>query len=205
MTRFTGKLLIGVGLILLGLLGSGCDTDHHYSGSVYDPPLSLADFELQDMNQQPFHLRDVQGNVVLLFFGYTFCPDVCPLTLADVKTALTDFEGRERVKVIFITVDPDRDTPESMRDYLSHFDPEFIGLTGDYAKIQEVMKPFGAYAEKEEVSGSAAGYLVNHTARVYLVSPQQELLLTYPFGFEPDDLRADLAYLLENSETQTAQ
>ncbi len=201
MKRYKTTSFIALMLLLLGLLSSACASTYEYSGTVFDPPLALTDFELQDMNEQPFHLSDVQGDVVLLFFGYTFCPDVCPLTLADVKTALVDFDQRDRVKVIFVTVDPDRDTPEAMRDYLGHFDPEFIGLTDDYAKTQEVMKQFGAYAEKEKVSNSAAGYLVNHTARLYLINPQQQLLLTYPFGFEAEGLQADLAHLLANSGT----
>jgi protein SCO1/2 len=80
---------------------------------------------------------------------------------------------------------------------MAAFGPEFIGLTDDFAKVEEVMKPYGAFAQKEEVSDSAAGYLVSHTARLYLVTPNGELLLTYPFGFESEDLQSDLEYLLQ--------
>jgi len=187
-----------VALTLLG--GAGCQPfsfGYKFKGTQFDTPIPVPNFELVDSNNQPFHLKDVAGNVALVFFGYTFCPDVCPLTLVDVKTAMNKLEGKEKVKVIFITVDPDRDTPEAMRGYLDNFDPEYIGLTGDYEQIQQVMKPFGAFAQKEEVSESAAGYLVSHTARLYLINPNQELILTYPFGFEADDLRSDLTHLLQ--------
>jgi protein SCO1/2 len=180
----------------LMLFGAGCASAYEYKGSVLEPPLPIPDFELNDTNNQSFHLSDVESDITLIYFGYTFCPDVCPLTLADVKTALTNLEGRERVKLIFITVDPERDTPEVLARYLNAFDPEFIGLTDDFEKIEAMMKPFGAYAEKDETTDSAAGYLVSHTARLYLVNPQRELLMTYPFQFEPEDLRSDLAYLL---------
>jgi protein SCO1/2 len=191
------KKWFAVFVFLLMAIGfGGCASEYVYGGTVFDPPLELEDFELMDTSRQPFHLSDIKGDIALVFFGYTFCPDVCPLTLADVRTALSEIENRERVKVIFVSVDPERDTPEDVRKYLDAFDTAYIGLTDDYAKTEEVMQQFGAYAEKEEVSESAAGYLVNHTARLYLINPEQQLFLTYPFGFSPDDLRDDLAHLL---------
>jgi len=186
-------------LALAAVAGAACASKYEYAGTLFDPPQPLADFELLDTGQQPFHLSDVRGNVVLLFFGYTFCPDVCPTTMAEVKNVLANFKDRDRVKVVFITVDPDRDTPAALRQYLDNFSPNFIGLTDDYAKIQQVMQPFGAAAQKQKVSNSAAGYLVNHTARLYLITPQQQLLLTYPFGFDPAGLRRDLARVLAQS------
>jgi protein SCO1/2 len=117
--------------------------------------------------------------------------------MVDVKEALAGLEGRERVHVIFISVDPERDTPEVLERYVNAFDPGFTGLTDDFGKTREVMKAYGAFAEKEEVADSAAGYLVSHTARLYLVNPQRELIMTYPFGFEPDGLHDDLTYLLQ--------
>ncbi len=190
-------LIIVMGFIILG---TGCQAfapAYEYKGAVLDPPSPLPDFELKDTNEEPFHLSDVEGNITLVYFGYTFCPDVCPLTMWDVKKALKDLEGNENVKVIFISVDPERDTPEVLERYLTVFGSDYIGLTDDFEKIETVMKPFGAFAEKEDVSDSAAGYLMSHTARLYLVSSEQELLLMYPFGFESDDLRSDLIYLLQ--------
>ena len=185
--------------VLLGLtvFGAGCSS-YEFKGAQLDPPMAVPDFELTDTNNQPFHLSDVEGNIALVYFGYTFCPDVCPLTLWDVKQALADFEGKDRVKVIFVSVDPERDTQEALAKYLSGFDSDYIGLTDDFDKVEAVLEPFGAFAEKEEIEGSAAGYLVNHTARLYLLNPEQEIMLMYPFGFEPEDLRSDLTYLLQD-------
>ncbi len=185
------------GLVLLSVSCRAFGSTYQYKGSVLDPPAPLPDFELLGTDGQPFHLSDVEGDIALIYFGYTYCPDVCPLTMADVKKALADLEGKERVHIIFISVDPERDTPEVLARYMNAFGPEFTGLTDDFEKVQAVMKPYGAFAEKEAVTDSAAGYLVSHTARLYLVSPNRELLLTYPFGFEPEDLRSDLAYLLQ--------
>lgn len=193
-------LWIGATLIGLAIVGVGCGafaSGYEFKGAVLEPPTSLPDFELKDTNEQPFHLSDVNGEIALVYFGYTFCPDVCPLTLWDVKKALADLEGRDKIKVIFISVDPGRDTPQVLGRYLSGFDSNYIGLTDEMENIEQVMKPFGAFAEKEEVADSAAQYLVSHTARLYLINPEQELLLMYPFGFEPDDLRSDLSHLLE--------
>lgn len=192
--------VLSLGLVLL--FSAGCQTyasTVQYKGSALDPPLSLPDFELMAANGQPFQLSELEGDIALVFFGYTYCPDVCPLTLADVRSVLGDLRaGRERVRVIFISTDPERDTPEVLSKYLAAFDPEFIGLTDDFAKVQEVMKPFGAFAEKTEVSDSQAGYLVSHTARLYLVDlKNREILLIYPFGFKPEDLKMDLTHLLQ--------
>jgi protein SCO1/2 len=186
-------------LIGLAVVAAGCQafaSAYQYKGSVLEPAAPLPDFELMAATGQPFHLSDVKGDIVLIYFGYTYCPDVCPLTMADVRQALSGLEGRERVHVIFISVDPERDTPEVLSRYLAAFDPSFIGLTDDFEQVKEVMKPYGAFAEKETVTDSTVGYLVSHSARLYLVTPEQDLLLMYPFGFAVEDLRSDLAYLL---------
>jgi len=192
-------LLAGLAWVSAGCLGA---PDYEYKGTVLDPPAPVPDFELKDVQGQSFRLSEVKGDIALIYFGYTYCPDVCPLTMADVKEALGGLKtGKERVHVIFISVDPERDTPEVLARYVAAFGPEFKGLSDDFEKVKEVMKPYGAFAEKEDVSGSSAGYLVSHTARLYLVDPQGQLRLMYPFGFEVEDLRSDLEYLLrqENS------
>jgi protein SCO1/2 len=180
------------------MVSVGC-LSYEYKGTQLDPPLSVPDFELMADYNRPFRLSESDSDITLIFFGYTFCPDVCPLTMTAVKQALVQLEPaqQERVQVIFISADPERDTPEKLSKYVDVFNPNFVGLTDDFEKVLEVMKPFGAYAEKEEVDDSAAGYLVNHTARLYLLDTQKrKILLTYPFGFEPKELSDDLAYLL---------
>jgi protein SCO1/2 len=205
MMKVKANLGLAVILIALVIAGVGCQAfapAHEFKGSVLEPAAPLPDFELNATTGQPFHLSDVKGDIALVYFGYTYCPDVCPLTMADVRQAIHGLEqGRDRVHVIFVSVDPERDTPEVLSRYLAAFDPSFIGLTDDFEKVKEVMKPYGAFAEKETAADSVAGYLVSHSARLYLVNTDQNLLLMYPFGFEAEDLRSDLAYLLsqENS------
>ena len=193
------KIILAMTAIFVGILLAGCQLgQYEYKGGVIDPPIELPDFELAATDGQPFHLSDVEGDIALIYFGYTYCPDVCPLTMWEVKEALANLEtGRDRVHVIFVSVDPERDTPEKLANYVSAFGPEFIGLTDDFVKTQEMMKPYGAFAEQEEVEDSALGYLVNHTARLYLVTPEREILLQYPFGFPAEDLTSDLNHLLQ--------
>lgn len=179
----------------------GCQPAYEFRGGVLDPPLAVPDFELMSSTGEPFRLSQTQGDLTLVTFGYTFCPDVCPLTLGQIKRVMNDLEEsqRRRVHVLFISVDPERDTPEVLSRYMTAFDPTFIGLTDDPAKLNAVMAAFGAFAEKEVVADSAAGYLVSHTSRLYLIGPDSHIILQY--GFDPngstiDDLRSDLAYLL---------
>jgi protein SCO1/2 len=185
-------------LMILLFTGAACSPAYEFKGARLEPPAPVPDFELTADNGQPFRLSEANSDISLVYFGYTFCPDVCPLTMVDVRDALAELDPaeRERVQVIFISVDPERDTPDVLTRYLAAFDPTFIGLTDDFEKIQAVMKPFGAFAEKEEVEDSVAGYLMSHTARVYLLDADHEILLTYSFGFEPEDLSSDLTYLL---------
>lgn len=205
MTRFRAGLGLVITLIALVAAGVGCQAfapTYEFKGALLDPPLPVPDFELNSTRNQSFHLSDVKGDIALIYFGYTYCPDVCPLTMAEVRQAVNGLEqGRDRVHLIFISVDPERDTPEALSRYLSAFDSSFIGLSDDFEKVKEVMKPYGAFAEKEIVADSAAGYLVSHSARLYLVSPDQQLLLMYPFGFKSEDLRSDLAHLVSQKNS----
>lgn len=206
MSNHNLKNLAALILLLAGLalFGAGCgifSSGYDYAGTQLDPPWPLPDFQLTDTGGQSFRLSDIEGELALIYFGYTHCPDVCPLTLLDVKEALVGLEREKRIHVIFISLDPQRDTTDVIARYLNAFDPNFIGLTGDEATINQVIKPYRVLAEKEEMSHSTADYLVNHTAHLYLVSPQQELLLTYAFDFDPAGLRRDLEHLLKSMKS----
>lgn len=189
-------ILVGIGLLLVGW--RFVQFPYTFRGSLIDPPIPAADFELTNQNGGPFRLSDQRGEIVLIFFGYTHCPDVCPLTLSDfkqIKASLGD--QADRVRFVFITVDPERDTTEVLRQYLPNFDPEIIGLTSDRTSLESVWKAYGVYQAKQEV-GSAAGYLVDHSARTYLIDQQGNLRLTYPFEMGKDDILSDVRYLLKN-------
>ena len=167
-----------------------------FKGAEVSPPIEIPNFQLASANGSPFRLNDVHGDITLIYFGYTYCPDVCPLTLWEVKNALAQLEsGRERVNVLFVSVDPERDTPDKLANYTAAFGPEFIGITDSMENTLPVMQSFGATAEREEIA-DYDGYTVSHTATLFLVNPQGKLLLQYPFGFTADDLTEDLTYLL---------
>lgn len=193
--------LLGIGVVFgLALVLAGWfifDQNYTYQGVLIDPPATATDFVLTDQNGEAFQLSDQRGNVVLIFFGYTHCPDVCPVTLSDFKKIKEQLgEGAESVRFVYITVDPERDTQERMKTYLENFDPGFIGLRADRETLEEVWQAYGVYQERKDV-GSAAGYLVDHTARVYLIDPQGNWRLNYPFGMETSKISTDIQHLLK--------
>ncbi len=193
---FGTSLITGLTLVLLGAWWL-LDRNYQYQGVVIDPPAQAADFTLTDQHGQPFRLSEQRGKVVLIYFGYTNCPDVCPITLSDykrIKAGLGKQAGQ--VQFVFITVDPERDTVSRLNTYLVNFDPGFIGLTGDRATLEPVWKAYGVYQQKQDV-GSQAGYLVDHTSRIYAIDPQGNWRVNYPFGMETDKIVNDVRHLLK--------
>ena len=167
-----------------------------FHGMVLQSPMKAIDFTLAGQNGQSVSLRDFQGKVVLLYFGYTTCPDVCPTTLADLHQARAALgKQADEVQVLMVTVDPERDTQQVMADYMGHFDSSFIGLTGTTEQITEVATYYGIYYEKQE-GNSALGYLMNHTATVMAIDKDGYLRVVFPFGTAAKDITADLDYLL---------
>ncbi|MEW5942027.1 MAG: SCO family protein, partial [Chloroflexota bacterium] len=167
-------------------------------GSVIEPPLPAAEISLTDHNGTPFRLSDHRGKVVALFFGYASCPDVCPATMAVLKQSRAQLKPDQaaRVQVVFITVDPNRDAPELIQEYVSRFDPTFIGLSGTEAELSPVWQAYGVFRELGEPNASGF-YDVSHTARVYVVDAQGNLSLSFPFGATVEDVVHDLKILLK--------
>ncbi|RDL43357.1 SCO family protein [Marinomonas piezotolerans] len=123
----------------------------------------------------PVSLSDYPDKLKLMFFGYTHCPDVCPLTLANVKVALKQLPDnlRDQVQVIFVSVDPMRDTPDHLSQYVQFFDPSFVGVTGSKEEIDQVVRQYGAFYRIESSEGS--DYTVSHSARLYLIGKDNEI------------------------------
>ena len=153
------------------------------------------DFALIDHNGKKRTLEDFRGKAVIVFFGYTRCPDVCPTTLADFKVAREQLgEDAKRVQVLFVTVDPERDTPRLLASYVPAFDPSFLGLYGDAEATARVAKEFKVFYQK--VPGKAPdSYTVDHTSASYVFDPQGRLRLLVRPGNVPN-LVADLRTLL---------
>jgi len=163
--------------------------------SAGSPP----DFTLIDEDGEPFTLSSQHGRPVLIFFGYTHCPDVCPVTLSEYKQIRQLLgEQADAVTFLFISVDPERDTPEVIGAYTDLFDPAIIGLTGNFAQMEPIWADYGVVREERE--SSSEGYLVDHTARTYLVDPAGNLRLTYPFGFGPKGIAEDLEFMLSEKK-----
>lgn len=155
------------------------------------------EFTLQSASG-PVSLHDYAGRVVLIFFGYTHCPDICPTSLAMTAQALTALTPGEleRVRALFVSVDPERDTPAHLAEYVAYFHPAITGVTGSPAVLAEVAGRYGAAYRKQEV-GSASGYLVDHTAFLYLVDQAGSLRQSLPHGMPPAEMVAAIRALLD--------
>jgi protein SCO1/2 len=151
-------------------------------------------FTLTDMSNQPRSLSDFRGKVVLLSFGYTHCPDVCPTTLAKFAEVrrLLGADGA-RVQGIFVTIDPDRDSAELLRNYVPAFDPTFIGLRGSEEQTDAVTKSFHANYQIIDYKGTT---LVDHTASTYIVDPEGKVRVFTPYDQSARELADDVASLL---------
>ena len=163
-------------------------------GAPIDPPRLLHDFTLPASTGVDMSLSELTAERwTVLFFGYMHCPDVCPLTLTEfkrVKTELGDAAGR--VRFVFVSVDGRRDSPAELARYLSNFDADFIGLAGDDVTLAQIKPDFGLVYERNEDTGSAADYLVDHSTRAYLIDPEMRLHTSYSFATEPAAMAADI-------------
>ena len=158
------------------------------SGGAVAP---AADFTLDSTLRRPVSLSEFQGRPVLLYFGYTTCPDVCPTTLGDLRQAVQALgSDADKVQVLFVSVDPERDTVDRLQTYLGAFDPSFVGLTGPLAEIEAIASRFGVFFQKSSVE-SAAGYLVDHTSAVLLIDADGALRLMFPYGTSGDQIASD--------------
>jgi protein SCO1 len=158
-----------------------------------------SDFALIDHHGNPRTLADFKGKAVLVFFGFMNCPDVCPTTMAEMANVMQQLGPQaEKVQVLFITVDPERDTPELLAKYVPAFDPRFIGLTGDKAAIEKVAKEFKVFYQK--VPGKEPGsYSMDHTAGSYVFDPQGRIRLFVRHGQGGEPIAHDLKVLLSGA------
>ncbi len=181
--------------LLLGLLLAGCSPQPAtYNATDITGATFARDFKLTDHTGQTRTLADYRGKVVMLFFGYTFCPDVCPTTMGEAAAALKLLgDDAARVQVLFVTLDPERDTQELLSKYVPGFDPRFVGLRGDRAATDAAVKEFRLFASKV---GEGPNYTLDHTAGSYLYDTSGRVRLFAAYGFGPQKLAADLKALL---------
>lgn len=198
-------LLIGGGGILVLLLITVLPSlialvVPHFHGTPYDEPRAVEDFTLPRADGGTFRLSEARGKVVALYFGYTSCPDVCPTTMYDLHRALEILgDDAGDVVVVFVTIDPEVDTPEQLSAYLSAFDERFIGLTAAPEQLRPVYDRFSVRVlEEEETAGS---YGLAHSSSVYVVDRSGQLRVRMHFGASPEDIADDLSILLKERES----
>ena len=176
---------------------AGCDSRPQFrSTDITGAPYGQA-LELTDHTGKPRRLEDFRGKAVVLFFGFTHCPDVCPTTLAEISLAIKQLGAdAERVQVLMVSVDPERDTPESLGKYVTAFDPRFLALRGDLAATRKVAAEFKIYFEKVKTGES---YTVNHSVQTYVIDPQGRLRLLVRHDRIGQDLADDLRAVLKEA------
>jgi protein SCO1/2 len=148
-------------------------------------------FKLVDQNAKPITDQDLKGKPFLVFFGFTHCPDVCPTTLFEVSEIFRALGPEAKdVRALFVTVDPERDTPAILKDYLSNFDPRVIGVTGDAAAVAAMEKAYRVYAKKVKLDGG--GYTMDHTALIYLMDKTGRFVAPFNIKRRPQEAATDL-------------
>jgi len=186
LAAFAGSLVIGLVVMLWALGGLK---------NVATPAAIGGPFQLTDQAGQTVTEKSLQGHPTLIFFGFTHCPDVCPTSLFEMSEVLKAMgKDADRVNAYFITVDPERDTAEAMKDYLSSFDPHLKGLFGNPEQTAKVISDYRVYARKVPLKDG--GYTMDHTALVYLMDRDGHFLDQFPTGLPPKAMAASIARYL---------
>jgi protein SCO1/2 len=193
----TRRALLGASLGTAGLLMAGCtEKVEPFSGIDITGADYATGFSLTDHNGQPRTLADFKGKAVVLFFGFTQCPDVCPTSMSELAEAkrLLGADG-ERLQGLFVSIDPERDTPEVMKQYMASFDPSFLALYAAPDKLPELAKSYKIYYKKVE-GPTPTSYTMDHSAGSYVYDPQGRIRLYHRYGTGAAALAEDLKKLL---------
>ena len=183
-------------LLLVASLLAACSPPARFNATDLSGIDWGKDFALTDHNGTPRRLADFKGRAVLMFFGYTQCPDVCPTTMSNMRELMARLGPEaERVQVLFVTVDPERDTPQLLAQYVPAFHPSFLGLYGDAAVTAATAREFKIFYNKQPGSTPGA-YTVDHTAGTYLFDPRGRLRLYVRHGETPERMAQDIKRLL---------
>jgi len=185
---------IGKGLFLMG----GPAAPSGPSPFAYEQVRPAPALALIDQDERPFDFASLRGTPAFVFFGYTHCPDICPTTIGSLNEVLKERDGA--VRIVFVTVDPERDTPAFLREYMRYMPPGYVTLTGSAAQVRTAADAWGVRYEREE-TGSADGYAVAHTVKVYLVDGQGDLRARYPFGTPPQAMIDDIDRLANEAHS----
>lgn len=164
---------------------------------VFDPPRQAPDFSLRGSDGSELKLSRYRGKVIALGFGYTTCPDICPTTLAELAEVRKKLGADAKdFQVVYVTVDPERDTPERLNTYVKGFDPAFIGATGTPDQLASVRTAYGIVAKKAPIEGTSS-YLVHHSSFVYLIDGEGRIRAMSPYGRKVADVVSDVKALMK--------
>jgi protein SCO1/2 len=187
-------LVLGSPLAHAAAAGEG----NGFKSGVFDPPRTAPDFVLQGSSGSPVSLSQYRGKVVAMAFGFTHCPTVCPVTFANLARVYEQLgPAAKDVQVVFITVDPDRDTPPRLHEFLTFFNPAFVGATGTPAQLEAVRQAYGVTTERVPAQGDGLGYQIHHSSSLFLIDRGGQLRLLTPFGKSSDDILHDIKLLLK--------
>jgi protein SCO1/2 len=190
------KKIVLLFLILICLVSCQNSNQQTFVGTDISSVRMVTTFSLKDFNGRIRTLEDFKGKVVVLFFGFTHCPDICPTTLTDLKKTMVLLKDKaSAVQVIFITLDPVRDTEDVLKKFIPTFNSSFLGLTGTENDIDKVANQLKIFNKKVN-DGSKAGYTIDHSAGLYVIDKKGSIKLHISNGQKPEDLASDLAKLI---------
>jgi protein SCO1/2 len=203
MSRLPCALRVALCAVFLSACSAdGSGSASGFRGVAVTTPIAKPSIVLTDVNGQRYDFAEAtRDKVALLFFGYTHCPDVCPLHMANIAAVLKRMpaEDRARVTTVFVTTDPERDTPEHLRSWLANFDPSFVGLTGTKEELARAQASLGlAESSREYANADSAKYFVSHAAQVFAFARDGHAYLVYPFGIRQEDWANDLPKLISD-------
>ena len=182
--------------LLVGLAAPAFAAEQFKSG-VFEPPRVAPEFQLQGSNDAQVALSSYKGKVVVIAFGFSHCPKICPVTLGKLSQVWKDLGPEANdLQMLFISVDPARDTPERLREWVTIFNPSFIGLTGTEQELGQVREIYGVVAKKAVSENEKLGYEVHHSSSLYVVDREGKLRVLIPFGKAAADVVHDLKILL---------
>lgn len=189
-------VLLAFGALAAIVAGTALLRPYRYHGWLLETGKPPVDAELTRHTGERMRLSDYRGKLVVLYFGYTFCPDACPTAMSALARAMKRMGNKaDQVQVFMVTVDPERDTADVLGQYVTHFDPRFIGLVGTPDEIATAAATFNIFYQKNQ-STSAAGYLVDHTTSITVLDREGRIRLVFPLETPAENIASDLAHLL---------
>ena len=201
--RSTARIAIPALALALALAGAACQQKQSFNGTVVEPPEPAPELPGVNWDGEPFRLSERQGKVTVLFFGYTFCPDICPMTLTKMRRVEEGLGSKaEDLDVVFVSVDPNRDSVEKLSQYVPNFDESFYGVRLTFDELEQVKEDFGItvqYSQPKHGPGSDSYYYVDHTGTYFVLDREGRMRLEYPPTAKPEDMVPDIETLIDAS------